>query len=259
LQHLQSATPDIPEGLHDRAADNWFPLCAIAHVAGGEWAERAKQAIAALEVLDEGEEDNVAIILLSDIQGIFAMREEMPTKALLAKLHTMEDRPWPEWGKQRNPLSARQLADLLSPFGVRPKTIRVGPKSGPASTPKGYAKNSFIDVFARYLPEQAATPPHASDDTDVRGKPIRHTGRSVADENTRNPTPDNGCGGVADKTGGRGEKMQFSPNAPCPQKGCIGRLKLITGNAVMCGVCYWQPDAPAATGDECEDREEWAL
>ena len=38
----------VPEGLNDRAADNWEPLLAIADRTGGEWPERARKAALAL-------------------------------------------------------------------------------------------------------------------------------------------------------------------------------------------------------------------
>ncbi len=40
---LSAADPDIPETLHDRAADNWRPLFAIADLAGGNWPTLARQ------------------------------------------------------------------------------------------------------------------------------------------------------------------------------------------------------------------------
>ncbi len=40
---LSAADPDIPETLHDRAADNWRPLLAIADLAGGNWPTLARQ------------------------------------------------------------------------------------------------------------------------------------------------------------------------------------------------------------------------
>ena len=39
LPALRVADPAIPEELHDRQADNWRPLVAIADEAGGTWAE----------------------------------------------------------------------------------------------------------------------------------------------------------------------------------------------------------------------------
>ena len=42
---VHDADPDIPAGVHNRAADNWRPLLAIADVVGGEWSERGRRAI----------------------------------------------------------------------------------------------------------------------------------------------------------------------------------------------------------------------
>ena len=36
---LREADPVVPPELHDRAADNWRPLLAIADLVGGEWPE----------------------------------------------------------------------------------------------------------------------------------------------------------------------------------------------------------------------------
>jgi hypothetical protein len=39
---LSTAWPEMPEGVHDRDADVWEPLLAVADAAGGEWPERAR-------------------------------------------------------------------------------------------------------------------------------------------------------------------------------------------------------------------------
>jgi putative DNA primase/helicase len=39
--------------LHDRAADNWRPLLAIADAAGGAWPERARKAALTLAAADD--------------------------------------------------------------------------------------------------------------------------------------------------------------------------------------------------------------
>jgi len=70
-------------------------------------------------------------------------------------LRGLEDRPWAEDGIAINP---RRLAQLLKPFGIARKSVRLGR----ASTPKGYTAAQFEDAFARYLPPippPAATPP----------------------------------------------------------------------------------------------------
>ena len=52
---LQNARPLIPEGLNDRAADNWEPLLAIADLAGNEWPMLARNAAVKLSADFEAE------------------------------------------------------------------------------------------------------------------------------------------------------------------------------------------------------------
>jgi putative DNA primase/helicase len=51
-EDIASADPEMPAGIHNRAADNWHPLLVIADLAGGEWPERARQT--AIELSREG-------------------------------------------------------------------------------------------------------------------------------------------------------------------------------------------------------------
>src|SRR5258708_33871212 len=45
---IANAQPEIPSTLHDRAADIWEPLLALAALAGGDWPELAPQAACSL-------------------------------------------------------------------------------------------------------------------------------------------------------------------------------------------------------------------
>ena len=143
---LRVIDPDMPTALNDRAADNWRPLVAIADVVGGVWPEKARAA--ALALSGKEADDSPAVDLLQDMKEIFATRSEdrLPTTAILNDLHALEERPWPEW-RNGKPITARQLARLLAPFGIAPTTFRT--KSG--TTPKGYLKASFSEIWARYL------------------------------------------------------------------------------------------------------------
>jgi putative DNA primase/helicase len=40
-EKIRAARPSMPDGLHDRAQDNWEPLIAIADLAGGDWPKLA--------------------------------------------------------------------------------------------------------------------------------------------------------------------------------------------------------------------------
>jgi hypothetical protein len=56
-----------------------------------------------------------------------------------------------EW-KNGKLITERQLAALLKPHGIKPKTVRRG-----AETDKGYRLKWFEGAFASYLPSQSVT------------------------------------------------------------------------------------------------------
>lgn len=52
LARLGRVDPEVPAALHDRAADNWRTLLAIAECAAGEWPKRARDAALALASIE---------------------------------------------------------------------------------------------------------------------------------------------------------------------------------------------------------------
>jgi putative DNA primase/helicase len=161
---LRSADPDMPNSLRGRAADNWRPLLAIADAVGGEWPERARQVA---ESFSGKSEVTLGIMLLEDSAAAFMEKQadRFSSKELCDVLTDREDRPWPEF-KNGKPLSQRQLARLLEPFGIMPGTIR----TTTGKTPKGYYLAAFEDAWKRYLspdtPFPTATPPQPLDSKD---------------------------------------------------------------------------------------------
>lgn len=182
---LKAADPEIPRGVHDRMADNWAPLLAIADEAGGEWPERARQVLARMasqgEAADMG---SVRELLLSDIRAAFSelqagtLFQSFATKErivdvdrirsadLVRYLSQREGQPWAEWGPLRRPITTHALARLLKAFGIAPVTMRFNrrTKDGEVTSKpdKGYAQGQFEDAFARYLaavdaPDQTVT------------------------------------------------------------------------------------------------------
>jgi putative DNA primase/helicase len=149
LTALKAADPDVPPELHDRAADNWRPLLAIADAAGGTWPERARHAARVLSGVEEGAGSSREL-LLGDLRDLFAQRGvgRLASTDIVEALVAREDRPWPEWRAGR-PLTVRGLARLLEPFGVRPKVCRLDrDRLG-----RGYQLEDLAPVFGRYLPE----------------------------------------------------------------------------------------------------------
>lgn len=153
MAELGSMDPDMPDLGSDRAVDNWRPLLAIADVAGCEWPALARQAARTLQGAAGSDDGSVAALLLSDLRDLFAEQgsDRLASESIVAALGAMEDRPWPEWRDGR-PITTRQVARLLKPFGVHPLKYRVG-----AETARGYRREDLSDAFSRYLPGTCGT------------------------------------------------------------------------------------------------------
>ena len=145
---LAEADPDIPAGLHDRAADNWRPLFAIADrsaASGPRWHERPRWRFG------RGQGDVYGVMLLEDIRVWWLLRNElrpdgtigmvfkeeppleMASSAIVEAMKALEDRPW------ARPLNVQKLASLLRPFGIAP-------------TRREYKFTTFDQPWPRYLP-----------------------------------------------------------------------------------------------------------
>lgn len=156
---IQTIRPSLPDRLNDRAQDNWEPLLAIAQYAGPEWLEKATNTALRLS----GPDDTAASTgneLLADIQEVFRNKgvNRICSADLIEALVLDAEGPWAGYNRGK-PISPRQLARLLAVYGIRSKTVRLGPYS----TPKGYEYGQFADAFARYLSPPPDLP-HPSND-----------------------------------------------------------------------------------------------
>jgi len=206
---IAAADPEMP-GIHNREADNWAPLFAVAEVAGGEWPQRARAAAAASHIAAGDDEASRTELLLSDIRDIFAKREanriepvdRIPSADLVAALVAIEGRPWAELGKSRKPLTQNGLARRLKPLGITPENIRLGDK-----VPKGYLLERFKEAFSRYLGPEGASEPlhrHNADETGTSDGFQTATAESnVAFQKSEKSANDGPCSGVADEKGGK--------------------------------------------------------
>jgi putative DNA primase/helicase len=143
-RELKAARPAFPNGLHDRARDNWEFLFSIADVAGGDWPGKARAAAVAL-TRAVGYLNSEMIGLLEAIRRAFAESgaNRLRTEQLL------------RWLAQdgRASITDHRLAASLRPFGIRPRTVRFGNE-----TAKGYRLHHFTDTFNRYLLPERVTP-----------------------------------------------------------------------------------------------------
>ena len=147
-------------GFHNRQADRWRPLFAIAEEIGGPWPDMLR---AAANDLESGER-SYALDLLQDIRELFEVKADICLRSddIVQSLVAAPDRPWAEWSKGR-PMTPHALARMLKPFGIHPKRGRVG-TANPVSV---YTRASFEPVWGRYFPAPERRDRGTSDTTDT--------------------------------------------------------------------------------------------
>jgi hypothetical protein len=150
---LRRATPTMPDGFENRRAANWRLMLAIADAIGGEWPDKARKAAEKLAGVTAS--NSIGVKLLADIRTIFDVSgaDCLSSATLVAKLTADAESGWSEW-RGGKPLTQRQLAGLLRPFGIVSGTIH------PAGEPdaKGYQRPHFEDAFGRYLDPSTQKP-----------------------------------------------------------------------------------------------------
>ncbi|WP_416973579.1 DUF3631 domain-containing protein [Streptomyces sp. 4F14] len=152
--YAQALEMEPPMPVEDRAADTWEPLVVIADLAGGEWPALARTACRVMTDYEAGqdEEGGLRTRLLVGIRRAFAAENDpavLGTKRLLEALNADKEAPWAEYGP--NGLTPRGLQLLLKPYGISSANRRF-PDGTQA---KGFARNQFLDAWARYCPEPA--------------------------------------------------------------------------------------------------------
>jgi hypothetical protein len=170
LARLVDLDPPVPDTLHDRAADNWRPLLAIADLVGGHWPQLARQA--ACQLTDVEQDGATNVTLLMDIRTAFGDAEVMKSADLVAKLTSDPESPWSEYNRGK-PLTQRGLARLLADFRIIPETVHPpGLSHG-----KGYKRMWFEELWASYCPADIALHPSSS-----KLPPAQACKRASADE-----------------------------------------------------------------------------
>lgn len=176
---IANSRPELPAALNDRQQDNWEPLLTIAKCAGPEWFERATAA--ALRLSNDGDSaETLGSQLMGDIDAAFDAKREtkLCSVDLIEALVSDPDAPWATWNRGK-PLTPRQLAKLLAPYGIKSRTVRVK-----QHTPKGYELAQFEDATARYRGTTPGLPPRRN----ISPEALPGRGCSVADADaaTRN-------------------------------------------------------------------------
>jgi len=138
--------------ISDREAELWLPLFSVLAVADpSRHAELEITAIQLSDVKSANEPTECSIKLLADLRQIFAGPEgeagQLTSQTILNSLIKIEESPWKDWENGKS-LSARNLAELLRPYEIRPQNVRAEKNK----VSKAYKKDSFKDAWERYLP-----------------------------------------------------------------------------------------------------------
>lgn len=159
MDDLRVIEPRTP--VEDRAADNWELLLMIAELYTEpnqthnpkSWAYRAYQAAIALtEEAEEMREETRSQKLLVALRSMFKRAERMRSDEICTRLAKSDPEYWADF-------TQRQLYDALGPYGVKSKAIKFpGKGDDPGGTFRGYTRDMFTDVFARYLPKEGEDP-----------------------------------------------------------------------------------------------------
>lgn len=154
LASLTGIEVKLPDQLTGAQEDICEPLLAVADQAGGEWPEKAREAVIA--ICASAEDQSVGAQLLDSCRKAFSFSntDKMQSSELLERLIREEDAnaPWAAWwendvkrGNVQGP--AQKLARLLDSFSIKPRTFR----GEDDKTHKGYFKADFDDAWRRYL------------------------------------------------------------------------------------------------------------
>jgi hypothetical protein len=152
----------------------------------------------------KAQEQQYAEQLLRDCITAFDSESKLTTADLIGRLRAMNTAPWRSFrgnGITNDASGAMLLAQLLSPFGVKSKGLRLKPKSEPHSTAKGYYIQSLLSAA-----QQAGL---------VGSNPVTLAAELVTSCDgcvTEDLVPENNCGGCGDLHRGIIEKARTNPD-----------------------------------------------
>jgi putative DNA primase/helicase len=145
---LANADPAMPEALGDRQQMNWELLFAIADLAGGDWAAKARGA--ATKLAHERDEPSQGKRLLAAFRSLFREHGGLLTSRQVEQLLTADgDSEWANY--KGHPINKWEIASLLKPYGIAPSVIH--PRGRAAD--RGYSESQFETVFRHYLPPES--------------------------------------------------------------------------------------------------------
>ena len=167
--------PEMPPSLRNRDADNWRLLLAIADSLGrGEDARAAAVALCA-----NRPDEDPGVVALDHIRIVFSGLgvDRIASAALIGAMHDVDDGLWSDWrgrhgDRQPHKLTQGELAGLLHPFGIRPRTVWPANRVPGSKSYRGYMRGWFESAWAAYC---------SSPDTSTQTSKITHLPQPTGD------------------------------------------------------------------------------
>ena len=147
LDDLKKSEPEELRELSDRNMDSWRHLFAIADLAGGDWAVKARGAALAIKTSLPARRDEAhGVQLLADCKIVFDKlhKPELSAEKIIEELCQLPESDWDNWINRR-PITKKAFANLLEPFGVRSK------KGGQRGDRKLWHREDFEPSWASYV------------------------------------------------------------------------------------------------------------
>jgi hypothetical protein len=148
-----SLDPTMPASIKTRNADNWKPLFAMADLdTRGDFANTLRALAVAETQRLQASKRSESTLMLGDFRSTIFSNVEGPAAfscTVEEKLNLMEDRPWGGMSRREPPfvgISQRKIADLLEPYGIKPKRVEINGRRG-----RGYERKDFEQAWALYL------------------------------------------------------------------------------------------------------------
>ena len=148
--------PVMPAEVRGRLADNWRSQIAVADACSPAWGALTREAAVAFS--KSCHDEDILVVLLQHILEVFDACgvDRLASKTLVDALVDMDDAGWSEWrglrdDQQPRQLSQGELARLLAPFCIRPRSIwpRLRRQDNGKSS-KGYFRWQFEAAWRAY-------------------------------------------------------------------------------------------------------------
>ena len=141
LDAIAMAELERPDGLNDRAWNNWRPLLAVAAAAAGDWPERARAAALALSGdAEDADQEDLGTLALQHVWEALESAGRLGTYETLVHLISKDEGPWAKWwesaiarGELRSP--AARLASSSARSGSPPSRCGSRGRTFAATTP----------------------------------------------------------------------------------------------------------------------------